>query len=708
MAYTKGEHHMKMPFFNPKGKKSFRFSELLPSWNENRNAKWNDWETDRAIREGLKASTYVYACINAIAKAVSSVPWYVYKETKAGEWEVIHRHPLELLIDKPTPFHSRKDLMTGIVQHLYLGGNSVFTKVRGGETVAELWQMPPDAIKIFPSRKDFISHYEYNKDGIKRRIETNDILHTQFNDPSNPYWGISPLQAGARLVDSDIEAVKFQKISLQNRAITDGVFSFEHPLTEQQWTEARKMVREQHQGAENARTPWVLGAGANWQQMSLSPVEMDFLNSRKFNREEICSLFQVPPPIVGIMDTSTYNNIETARKIFWQDTIISLLEDLKDSFNLGLTPEFGTGIELGYDVSNVQALQTSTQEKITNAKDLFSMGVPFNMINQKLELGFDQVEGGDIGYLPSQLMPSDFLSNPPQEDDPQTGKTPPTNDEEDKPKGLTPQLTKDQKSIAYKGINLKTDEQKDFYSGRIDRMRNSWVTNLARKSAKLFDQESQVVINSLKNNQDWKKAIDRNKSTWETFLSASYSSILEEIGQQHFNDLIGSVDKSNKAGLSDFFNPYTQLLRSFITTLAGTKVTMVTDWTKQVIGAIVYEANEENLSMDELARKIKGEFEDFSRYRAYRIARTETQNALGFAQHEAGKQAEKALGQKLIGEWWTSLDSRVRESHQELHGEKSPLGEKFSNGLYYAGEYTQTETKGENINCRCVILHHFE
>ena len=73
-------------------------------------------------------------------------------------------------------------------------------------------------------------------------------MHNKFNDPGNPYWGLAPLQAGARAVDIDVEAVKFQKVGLQNRAITDGIFTFEHPLTQDQWDEARAMVREQHYG----------------------------------------------------------------------------------------------------------------------------------------------------------------------------------------------------------------------------------------------------------------------------------------------------------------------------------------------------------------------------------------------------------------------------------------------------------------------------
>lgn len=686
--------------FLPFKKKSKRFSQLLPTWKTSQDAKFNTWSTEKAINEGLKASTYVYSCIQLIARSVASVPWYAYKQDSNGDWTVIENHPLQLLIEKPTPFHNRKDLMTGMVHHLYLGGNAVFTKVRGGGVVAELWQLPPDAIKVIPSKVDFIDRYEYEQDGVRQSFAPSDIMHNKFNDPSNPYWGLAPLQAGAKAVDSDVEAVRFQKLSLQNRAITDGVFTFEHPLTTDQWKEARAMVRDQHQGIDNARTPWVLGAGAKWEQMSLSPLEMDFLNSRKFTREEICSIFQVPPPMIGILENSTYNNIETARKIFWVDTLIPLLEDIKDCFNQCLTPEFGKGFEISYDISNVDALQTNIKDKIDTAKSLFGMGVPFNMINQKLELGFDDIEGGDMGYLPSGLMPTDLLLEPPPEPNPNpvdpTLEKPPKQEEQ-------PVKRKDQKRH-----NLRTEAQKERYAQTVHRKRDSWVINLTRKSAKLFEAEGEAIARAITSGENWEKALNSNKKNWETLLSKTYQGIIEEIGKEHFLNITKSHDPSETKGWRDFFNPYRSDITKYIVELAGTKVTMVSDWTRQVIGALVLESQEANESMDKLAKNIKDTFREFSRYRAYRIARTESQNALGFAQYSAGKQAEEILGEKLVGEWWTSLDDRVRDSHREIHGEKAPLGKAFSNGLTYAGEYTQTEKTGDNINCRCVILHHFE
>jgi HK97 family phage portal protein len=411
-------------------RKGFTFSQLQPNWLE-KQAKWSDWSTERAIKEGYKASTYVFACINAISKASASVPWKVYEETRTGQWEEREGHPLAQLIEKPNPYNTRKDLIERMTANLYLGGNAYFSKVRANGIVAELWNLPGDAIKIIPSRVDFIDHYLYEAQGVKQRIEARDILHNLFVDPSNPYQGMSPLQAGAKAIDTDTEAVNWNKIALQNRAISDGVFTFDTPLTKEQWEEAREMVRDQHQGADNARTPWILGAGAKWQNMSLSPAEMDFIESRRFTRSEICSLFQVPPPIVGIYDDATLANIETARKIFWLDTIVPYLEDIKSCFNLGLAPEFGPKLKLDYDLSNVQALQTNLTEKLGNAKQLWSMGVPFNQINKRLELGFDEIEGGDTGYLPTGIIPADMdlltepEPEPGDEDEEEESGTPP-------------------------------------------------------------------------------------------------------------------------------------------------------------------------------------------------------------------------------------------------------------------------------------------
>ena len=361
---------------------------------------WSDWTTERANQHGLKASAVVYACVRKLATAASSVPWKV--ERRDGtKWRPVPNHPIEVLLTHPNPFMARQDLIERLTQHLNLGGNGIWHIVTRDNMPLELWPLMPDRIKPIPAPRKYISHYEYDLgDGTVRKLPANEIIHFQFADPANPYWGTSPLQAVAKVVDTDVEAVTWNKVSLQNRAVPDGVFMINSPnATMQQWREARQQVRERY--LDKGREPWVL-FNVDYKQMSLTPVEMDFLNSRKFSREEIASVFGVLPILIGAMDGTTYNNIHVAKRIFWEDTIIPYLDDIRDSLRLTLLPYFDPTVNdntvpdeyrIVYDLSNIAALQDNYAKKVRNAKLLFDMGMHMRQINERLELGFEE---GDI------------------------------------------------------------------------------------------------------------------------------------------------------------------------------------------------------------------------------------------------------------------------------------------------------------------------
>lgn len=385
--------------------KQYTTGQLMPLWRNGRPV-WTDWSTEKGIKEGYKASSWYYAGINRILRAVTSVPWKA-AQRKGDQYEDLPGHPLEQLIARPNPFMTRQKLFGYLIVHLYTGGNHLWSKVRARGAPVELWPIIPDGIKPVPDQAKFISKYQYDKDGVKKDFEPKDVVHFMFIDPSNPYWGMAPLKAAAMAVDTDVEAARFGKVGLQNRAVTDGVFSFAQPLTKVQWEEARQMVREQQQGADNARMPWVLGSGAQWNQMSLSPAEMDFIKSRQFTREEILSVIGVPPPMAGIYDNATLANIQTSRKIFWLDTIIPLLTDLEEAMNLGLTPEFGDDLWLYPDLSKVEAIADNFNEKVNTADKLWRMGVPFDKVNQRLDLGFDPIPGGDRAYIDTRVIPAE-------------------------------------------------------------------------------------------------------------------------------------------------------------------------------------------------------------------------------------------------------------------------------------------------------------
>jgi len=366
---------------------------------------WSNWSTAKAIREGLKANIWVYICAMKVARSVASVPLVVKRRQADGTLtETSPTEPLQVLLDNPNPYWSRQDYMERLALQMLLGGNSLTRKVRSKVLepgrVLQLWLTPPDLIKPVPGSNKFLSHYVFKPPrGKKEVIPPHDIMHLMFTDPGNPYWGLSPVQAGAKTIDTDNEAVRWNKMALQNRAVTDGVFSFDKDLNQTSWLEARRQIREQHMGSKNARMPWVLGSKASWTQMSLSPVDMDFLDGRKFTRTEICAIFNVPTQIVGIPDSATYANYTAALQAFWRDTVLPFLADILGGMNRSIAPEFGDDLVIEADLSGVLALQVIPESSLNAVETLFDRGVPMSVLNKRLHLGLEAYPGWDVSYI---------------------------------------------------------------------------------------------------------------------------------------------------------------------------------------------------------------------------------------------------------------------------------------------------------------------
>jgi HK97 family phage portal protein len=388
---------------------------IAPDWLANKPV-WSDWNTDTASKEGYKSVAWVYACVKLRANSVASVPLMVERYI-GGEWQADERHPLHRLLYSPNPDLDKNEIMRLFVTHLDLAGNAYLLKTRANPNGAplELYPLMPQYVKVMPGRERLIAAYEYQQH-TRQVYDGQDVVHCAFTNPDSLYYGMSPLQAAGKSVDVDNAAAAWQKISMQNRGVPDGIFSFDGDLSLEQWEEARTMVREQYSGIAHSRAPWVLSK-AKYQQMSMTPAELDFMKTREFSMDQICAVYGVPREMINGMGDANRASGENVRRTFWLDTIVPLLSEIESSLNLTLAREFGTSdqIRIRFDTSSVPALQENYTEKVNNAKSLWTMGVPFNHINERLELGFDEIEGGDVGYLPSGVIPADlnFEDTPP-------------------------------------------------------------------------------------------------------------------------------------------------------------------------------------------------------------------------------------------------------------------------------------------------------
>lgn len=457
----------------------------------------------KAVREGYKISGDVYRCVREIVQAASAIPWVVLDK----EGEIIPGHDFTKVWSHPNKQFSGQDNMELIIAHQLLVGNALIQPIIVGGRPREYWVCMPDLIHPIPGSgpNEWLKGYEVTSaDGKQQIVPPDQFIHFMFLNPGNLYWGIGPLQAIARTVDTDNEAQDTQKISMQNRGIPDGIFETD-ALTNEQYEEAERQIKERYLTKERRRMPWII-AGAKWHQMSLTPIEMDFIKSRLTNKRDIAGAFGISSIFLGDMEHSTYANMAEARKALYQDVVIPMLDDIKSTLNLRIAPMYPE-ITISYDTSKVVALREDFTKKVEQAKTLWAMGAPFSQINERLEMGFREFPGWDRGYLPFNLGPigtgakSDFEGN-------------------------DPWFKEMRERGEFKVLNLQTEEAKTAHWKRIDLRRLAWWGVVSKKIQPLYDAEIKAIEKALKtvkalSPRDWEEAYGENPPHWAVDLTPS-------------------------------------------------------------------------------------------------------------------------------------------------------------------------------------------
>lgn len=621
---------------------------------------YSDMSIRKATREGYKISPYVFRAVRVIVQAGSAVPWLV----QDSKGEPIEGHELTRVLQRPNPEFSGQDLMEFLIAHLQLVGNALWQPLIVGNRVREIWPVMPDLVKPIPSdvRGEWLRGWEVtSSDGKQHMVPPEQFVHFMQMDPGNPYWGIGPLMAAARTVDTDNEAQDTQKVSMQNRGTPDGVFAHEAPLTQEQFEEARRQIRENFLAKTKRREPWVLGAGAKWEQMSLTPVEMDFIASRLQNKRDIAGAFGISPIFLGDLEQSSYNNMMEARKSLYEDVVVPLLDDVKSTLNLKIAPLYGD-IVITYDISRIPALREDFTKKVEQAKTLWAMGVPFNQINERLEMGFDEFAGWDRGYLPLTLLPT----------------------------GAPIKMSDNTKAL-----DLQTEEAKTAHWKRIDRRRVAWWGVVSKKVKPLYEDEAKAIEKAIKGKKPDKlveavgEAIDSMRPEWEKMLTAISTALIEDFGNEIAEDLGGQPKSDKPDELKWTFDPMSTAAREWIVKNGAESVTTILATNLADVKRVIEVGMDGNLTTAQIAKNLRQFYTDQSPFKATRVARTEVCKASSFGNLEAARQSKIVVTKT----WLTCRDDRVRDEHEAMDGETVGLNDVFSNGLEYPSEPM----------CRCVL-----
>ena len=360
--------------------------------------------------------TAVYSCVRILAEAIAGLPLHLYHYNDSGGKEKAIDHPLYwLLHDEPNPemssFVFRETLMT----HLLLWGNAYAQIIRNGKgEVVALYPLMPNKMTV-DRDKDGKLYYQYLKSSDEAATMPNssvilkpaDVLHI----PGLGFDGLvgySPIAMAKNSIGMAIACEEYGARFFSNGAAPGGVL--EHPGTVKDPQRIRDSWNNSFMGTGNSHKVAVLEEGMKYTPIAISPNEAQFLETRKFQINEIARIFRVPPHMVGDLEKSSFSNIEQQSLEFvkytldpwvirWEQSLARILftDDEKKRYFFKFNVE---GLLRGDYQSRMNGYATARQNGWMSTNDI-----------RELE-NLDRIpkeQGGDLYLVNGNMLPLDNI-----------------------------------------------------------------------------------------------------------------------------------------------------------------------------------------------------------------------------------------------------------------------------------------------------------
>ena len=287
-------------------------------------------------RTAIQVST-VYACVRVIAETVASLPFSVFEQDKTGSQKALD-HPLyRILHDEPNPEMTSFVWREAMLTHLLLWGNSYSQILRAGRgSVIGLYPLLPDHMEVDRDDKGKLTYTYSTTSGEQVKLRPEDVLHI----PGLGFDGImgySPIAVERNAVGLSIAAEEFGGKFFGNGATPSGILT--HPNTVKNPKALRESWMEAYGGSSNANRVAILEEGMTFTRISMPNNEAQFLETRKFQVEEICRIYRVPPHMIADLEHATFSNIEHQSIDFAVHCIRPWLVRIEQSVNRALFSE---------------------------------------------------------------------------------------------------------------------------------------------------------------------------------------------------------------------------------------------------------------------------------------------------------------------------------------------------------------------------------
>jgi len=642
---------------------------------------------------------WIYACVYIIANTIAGLPWRLFKwKLKKGKFEkdVVSNDAIETLLEKPNykdPNSTFYSLIEWTVANLELIGNAYWLN-------DELWgnpKKPKSLINLLSAKMrvikgtsaGMVKEYKFiTGTGDDKIFQPEEITHFRYMSPDNYFYGQSSFNPAIYSIDVIKEAQKTNLNMFKNGTMIDAYLETEQKLNQTTYDRVKLQFEQKYKGADNAHKTPILEQGLKYNAITGNMKDLEYVNGIKLSREDICAVHGVPPLLVGILDQASYSNYETALKVFFYFNIIPKLHRLNETITT-IVQKYDKDLYFEFDVSNEEVLKENEEQKAKTAQIYFNMGVPFNVINQRLNLGFEDVEGGDIGYLPFSLQPANMVQTNSEPAPALAIPAPDDENDEGKSKSL--------KRITY------NKEKKELIWKQFDRTTRMIERRYMSIIGTFFTGLQMGILHRLSG----KKSIEKGLNV-ENFLFDEDFEIKNFSKQSRKVHELSMKTNANRElvnlGIGEVFNIQNPRVQVFLKKYGLEKAKEVIGNAREAVKKTLLQGVEAGEGIQELKKRIQATFTAYTDqgYKAERIARTEVIGTSNRGAIEAYKQA------KVEKKAWLAQPD-ARDTHIEAgqkYNEKNaiPVDEDFYVGAGQGECPGNIGLADEDINCRCSII----
>lgn len=616
----------------------------------------------------------VHAAIRSKARNIAQVPFELFR---AGSDKVVTAGPVYRLLTDINPHMTMYQFFEAVVTALDIDGESMWypdTRNVNGLPVY-YWRAPASDVTV-AKRGTTPVGWNIKIGNVPQFFGWDQVMHFRYYNPHDDLRGLSPLASLAVTLESDYSAMRYNGIFFANDGTPGGVLSTEQQLTDAQYERLKTQMIDRRRGVNNAHSTMLLDGGLKYQQVAINNHDMQFLDLRKHAIEEIAMVLGVPKSELQETEAINYATTAALDINYWRRTLIPLLRLIEGTLNSSLLNAHG--FEGYFNVRAIDALNREILEKVEAARGLYSIGVPLNLINERLGLDL----GDDIPY-------GDEPHGVPREEKAVVKAAP-----------EVPEV---------KGDIVETARRKQW---NMEMRRIAPIVGRCSKAVRdyFFRAEQRLIRrllksyrSSIKSGVDWgtdKAEIGIKAVPGDMFGDAIDPGELARVTGEHIRAAAESGYLSlPRAVVRGSAAAVARVVQARTVEFVGITERLQTAIRERVAAALIEELTEDQRAQA-IVDAVRQEMEMAMR-RARTIARTEVHSAYSSGAYKSMEDS----GAKWI-QWIASRDERVRESHMAIDGETVKLGDRFSNGLMHPLD--SEGDPGEIINCRCVGVARYE